>query len=167
MSIPQSVRASKAVAHAEQYEGELPAAQLTRLAQTSAAIGHVHARWEAGRDEAGHPQLRAQIRGSLDLVCLSCLKTYAWPLAIEAELRLVSSDQQAADLLQDCEPYQVQDDLLPLREMTEDEMLLALPLMPRCKTCENIEETAPSEPPAEPRGPSPFAALKKLKLPKS
>jgi uncharacterized protein len=164
MSIPQSVRASKAVAHADQYEGELPVAQLKRLAANTAGDGRVHAIWRAGRDDAGHPRMRAQIDGAVDLVCQRCLSTYAWPVAIESDLRLVSSDQEAAQSLQDCEPYEVQDDLLPLREMTEDEVLLALPLMPRCKTCENIGETASSEPPAEPPGPNPFAALKKLKF---
>jgi uncharacterized protein len=163
MSILQSVRASKAIAHAEQYEGEVPVAQLERLAENGANGGRVRARWRAGRDEAGHPQLIGRIEGSIDLVCQRCLKAFAWPLAIDASLRLVSTDREAAELLQDFDPYQVQDDQLPLQEITEDEVLLALPLMPRCKTCENIDESTPPEP-AETRDPGPFAVLKKLKF---
>ena len=162
MSIPQSVRASKAVAHAEQYEGEIPVEQLKRLAANTAGAGRLHAVWRAGKDTAGHPQMHAQIDGSIDLVCQRCLKTYAWPVLVDSTLRLVSSDGEAAQVLEDCDPYEVQDDLLPLREMTEDEVLLALPLMPRCKTCENTLEIPSSTP--EPRGPNPFAALKKLKF---
>jgi uncharacterized protein len=164
MSIPQSVRASKAIAHAEQYEGELPVAQLKRLAANTAGSGRVRAVWRGGKDPSGHPRLEGRIDGSVDLICQRCMKPYAWPVAIESVLRLVSSDREAAESLQDCDPYEVQDDSLPLRDMTEDEVLLALPLMPRCKTCENSAETASSEPPDEPRGPNPFAALKKLKF---
>lgn len=162
MSIPQSVRASKAIAHVEQYEGELPIAQMKRLAENSAGAGNVHALWQAGRDPAGHPQMRAHIEGAVDLICQHCLRPFGWTIAIDSTLRLVTSDREAADLLHDCEPYEVQDDLLPLREMTEDEVLLALPLMPRCKTCENSAQSAPPPPPDEPRDPGPFAALKKL-----
>ena len=160
MSIPQSVRASKAIAHDEHYEGEIPFAQLERLAANSAGGGRIRAQWRAGRDAAGHPQMLARIEGSVDLVCQRCLKTFAWPMAIDSKLRLVSNDREAAEVLQDCEPYEVHDDALPLREMTEDEVLLALPLMPRCKTCENSDQAAPPEP----QRPNPFAALKKLKF---
>jgi uncharacterized protein len=164
MSIPQSVRASKAVAHAEQYEGELPVAQLKRLVDQSAGSGRVRALWRGARDAAGHPEMLARIEGSIDLICQRCLQPFAYPVAIDSQLRLVSSDREAAELLHDCEPYEVHDDLLPLREMTEDEVLLALPLIPRCKTCENIGETPSSAPPTEPSGSNPFAALKKLKF---
>jgi len=162
MSIPKSVRASAVVAHADRYEGELPVAQLKRLAENSAGSGKVRAVWQGSRDPAGRPQMHAHIDGTVDLVCQRCLQPFAWPIAIDSTLRLVSTDREAAELLQDCEPYEVQDDQLPLREMTEDEVLLALPLMPRCKTCENSAQSPP--PPDEPRDPGPFAALKKLKL---
>ncbi len=162
MSIPQSVRASNAVAHAERYEGDLAVARMQRLAANTAGSGQVHAIWQGSRDPAGRPQMQARIEGAVDLICQRCLQTFPWQVAIDATLHLVSSDQEAAELLQEGEPYEMQDDQLPLREMTEDEVLLALPLMPRCKTCENSDQSPP--PPDEPRDPGPFAALKKLKL---
>ncbi len=164
MSIPQTVRASKAVAQAEHYSGELTLVQLKRLAQTAGNEGRVHADWRAGRDDAGHPQLRGYVHGSVRLVCQRCLQPFDWQVDLETHLHLVQSDAEAAGLLPHCEPYEVHEDLLPLHDMTEDEVLLALPLMPRCKTCENAVERATSAAPDEAKSPNPFAALKKLKF---
>jgi uncharacterized protein len=165
MGIPQAVSASKAIAQAERYSGELALKDLKRLAESTAGRGRLHAEWQAGKDNAGQPQLRGRIEGAIDLQCHRCLKRFEWPVAIDAALQLVGSETEAAHVLQDADPYEVQDDTLPLREITEDEVLLALPLMPRCKTCENA--AVPSVPREEPTGPNPFAALKKLKFPKT
>jgi uncharacterized protein len=108
--------------------------------------------------------MNGKIDGTVQLVCQRCLKPFQWPFDLDVQLRLVRSDAEAAQLLQDCEPYEVREDVLPLQEMTEDEVLLALPLMPRCKTCENAVHSAEPPQPDEPKGSNPFAALKKLKF---
>ena len=166
MAIPQTVRASKAVAHAEHYTGEVPAAQLRRLAaSTDHANGRITADWRAGRDAAGHPELFGRIGGSIALVCQHCLGAFDWTVDINVQLRLVDSDAEEARVLHECDPYRVHGDALPLREMTEDEVLLALPLMPRCETCENNAHTEPAgESSDESEGPKPLAALKQFKF---
>jgi uncharacterized protein len=165
MGIPQAVRASKAVAQAERYSGELTLKDLKRLAESTTGQGRLQAEWQAGKDHAGQPQLRGRIEGTLGLLCQRCLKPFDWPVAIDAALQLVDNEAEAAQVLPEADPYEVHDDTLPLREITEDEVLLALPLMPRCKTCENA--AAPTPPREEPTSSNPFAALKKLKLKKT
>lgn len=165
MGIPQTVRASKAVLHAERYGGELTVAQLRRLADAVPGGGTITAEWQAGRSADGGGELTGRIGGSLRLGCQRCLKQFDWPIDIDLRLRLVGSDAEQARLLHDFDPYLVSQDELPLRELTEDEILLALPLMPRCKTCENAATSqSPAKPPDAPQGPNPFAALRKLKF---
>jgi uncharacterized protein len=50
-------------------------------------------------------------------------------------LRLVGSEAEERRLLRECEPYLVEDDVLPLQEIVEEEALLALPIAPRCPAC--------------------------------
>jgi uncharacterized protein len=165
MGIPHSIQAARAVSHQERYAGRLAIKSLKRLAEVlTDSAGELEVEWRAERDAFGHPLLDGRLKGRLALQCQSCLKNYTWPLELEVRLRLVSSEAEERKLLGDCDPYLVQDDELPLREITEDEVLLALPLMPRCETCENAAQSQPSNHPSdEPARPNPFAALKKLK----
>lgn len=166
MSIPATVNASVAVAKAARYEGELPVKILLRLAElVGASSGPLKVVLEAGR-EAGYPGLHGEISGELDLICQRCEKSFRWTLDVEVNLRLVSSEAEEHDLLRDCDPYCVRDDTLPLREMVEEEVLLALPMLARCESCENKVQAEPlkARQKEEPRRENPFAALKsKLK----
>jgi uncharacterized protein len=164
--LPSYAVATDAVRRNARYAGSLAVAQLSRLADLLVdSEGSLSVEWTAGRNVAGRAQVQGHISGSLQLRCQRCLQPFQWDLDLNPELRLVYSEEEEARVLQDCEPYRVEDDRLPLRDMAEDEVLLAMPLMPRCKTCEN---TTQSEPPSEPLAPvdrpNPFAALKKLKL---
>ncbi len=167
--IPQRVRASAAVAQAMRFQGELPTRDLPRL---SAVLARADAALQVdlqGASLRGQSQLKGQVRGGLPLQCLRCDTTFEWPLVLELDLRLVANDEEERRLLQDADPYWVQDDQLPLHELIEDEVLLGLPMLPRCTACETaIRQQAPqplsAEAPVPERRENPFAALKgKLK----
>src|SRR3546814_8193390 len=64
------------------------------------------------------------------------------------DLRLVETEEEEQAVLHEADPYLVQDDRLPLREIVEDEILLALPMLPRCESCENVVQASP-QPKAE------------------
>jgi uncharacterized protein len=170
MALPARVQASAAVAHGERHTGELALKLMPRLAALLASSdGRVKADLQA-TNEPGFPVLRGTISGELPMICRRCGKTFAWPLEVKTLLRLVRSESEEKSALHDSEPYLVEHDALPLREIVEDEVLLALPMLPRCESCENAVRSAPETAPAqaEPRrDPSvdgPFAALKeKLK----
>ena len=51
---------------------------------------------------------------------------------VQFALRLVNSESDEQAVLEQDDPYLVQDDQLPLRDLVEDEVLLALPMLPRC-----------------------------------
>ena len=173
MGLPNSICVSSALTRGARYEGSLAIARMTRLAEVVAdAAGQIHARWQLANDAAGYPALSGHVGGALQLRCRNCQENFSWPLDLDVELRLVNSEAEEAEVLKEHEPYLVQDDQLALAEVTEDEVLLALPLMPRCKTCENNAEPQPQteirDESARPDSfPGPFAALKNVLNPKS
>lgn len=112
---------------------------------------------------------------TLTLECQRCLQPMAQPLRIDRRFRFVEGEDEAARLDEELE-----DDVLALvprfdlLALVEDELLLALPLVPRHETCPALpaalhpgsgNDAAGAE--VEQRPDHPFAALAALKRPKS
>jgi uncharacterized protein len=166
MPIPQKIQASVAVAQSQRYMGELLVKELPRLVEALADdSGSLQVEIVATR-VSSRAAMVGNIQGQVNLQCQRCDQSYGFLLKTAVDLRLVSSDEEEKQLLKDCEPYWVHDDKLLLHEMIEDETLLALPMLPRCDSCENSVHAAPL--PAERDEHSdrenPFAVLKKLKF---
>ena len=166
MNLPLKVSASKAVAHRERFAGNLPLAGFQRLeGMLATEDGEIAVSLEASADEAGQSHLRGELTGALSLTCHRCLKPFDWELRVPMALRLVKTEAEETQAMHEYDPYLVQDDQLSLHEIVEDELLLALPMMPRCKSCENTASKAPpKEPQAKTGRENPFAALKKMKF---
>jgi uncharacterized protein len=130
--LPLHASASRALATRQHFRGTVPLAQLPRLAALMAdAAGALDVELEAAKD-GGASWLRGTIRGVLSLTCQRGLHPFPWTCDAQMALRLVASEAEEARVLKESEPYLVQDDRLPLRELVEDEVLLALPMTPRC-----------------------------------
>lgn len=166
MGIPARIRVSTAVSQGSHYVGELPFRALPRLKELLAAPeGALQVRLQAGEIN-GHAALTGQVAGALPLPCKRCGARFEWPLQADIDWRLVRSEDEERALLAECEPLRVEDDELALRDAIEDEILLTLPMLPRCETCENAVSALPEAAPepvqdTEPRAENPFAALKK------
>lgn len=131
--IPKQVNAARAILAGQHFSGTLPFAHLSRLtAQLADKSGALDVDLVAARGPAGDAWLGGRIGGTLSLTCQRGLHPFAWECAIEPRLRLVSSEAEEQRVLKECEPYLIQDDVLPLRDVIEDEVLLALPIVPRC-----------------------------------
>jgi uncharacterized protein len=166
MSIPARIQASAAIAHGEKHVGELALKLLPRLAALlEGGEGRLRVELQA-TDAPGYPVLRGTVDGKLPLRCERCDQRFDWPLHAAPDLRLVFSEDEEKRALHDSEPYLVEHDALPLREIVEDEVLLALPMLARCESCENALRALPEqaateeEPRREPSQGGPFAALK-------
>jgi len=132
--IPLRVKASQAVSRREAFAGSVPLAKLPRLAASLAqSAGTLQVELQATRDEEGQEWLHGEIRGRLPLTCQRGLHDFDWNCDVALSLALVESEAEEEKLLKDAEPYRVEDDELPLRDLVEDEVLLALPMMPRCE----------------------------------
>lgn len=166
MSIPREVTASVAVAQGYRFTGEFSSSLAPRLREAAGAQVlpeplQVDLLADAVR---GQGRLRGQVRGHWQLECQRCNQPYRLPLELNLDLYLVDSEAAEKALLSDADPYWVQDDQLPLHELIEEELLLALPVFPRCDSCENALEAAvrsqPQQPQQQPERENPFKALK-------
>jgi uncharacterized protein len=72
----------------------------------------------------------AEIAGKAVLTCQRCLRPVEIPIAGESALILVASDAEAEQLPEGREPIVVEANHLDLGWLAEEEMLLALPLVP-------------------------------------
>ena len=167
MPIPQYIKANAGLTRSSQYAGEIDPASLERLSSELVQPGStLKAQLGLERDRQGS-WLRGHVDGGLWLNCQRCLNAFEWPVDVDVELRLVQSEAEEARVLEQADPFLVEDDRLPLVEIVENEVLLSLPMMPRCSECEAAaadEAEAPakkveSEPEMVQRKPNPFAQL--------
>lgn len=109
--------------------------------------------------------LRLAATTTVRLQCQRCLQPVAEPLAVDRWFRFVDSEEEAARLDEELE-----DDVLvaargfDLHGLLEDELILALPLVPRHEVCPDpLPMSADDEPLADEPAANPFAALAALK----
>lgn len=100
--------------------------------------GEIRYEIEGTRDALGRPALRVRIRGALQLRCQRCLESMRFDVDTDETLVLAATQAEI-----DAEPAgpQVPDRLLaagevPVREVLEDELILAVPYAPRHEDCE-------------------------------
>jgi uncharacterized protein len=151
--------------------GQWPAEALTRLAEDAPPAGdglvHWAARGERRAMTGSAPQAWLHLSAStvVRLTCQRCLQALDEPLQAERSFRFVADEAEAERQDEDAEedvlalPPRGRLDLLPL---VEDELILALPLVPRHAVCPQplpIAADDLDEAPVE----HPFAALAALK----
>lgn len=158
--------------------GEWPVAALTRLADSAAPEAPASAwpalHWalqgETRQPKGGAAQTWLQLtaQATVWLTCQRCLQPVKAEVDIERWIRFVDTEAEAAALDADSE-----DDVLALprhldaRELIEDELLLALPLVPRHEVCPDpLPVPADQVEDAPEERPNPFAALAALKRPR-
>ncbi|HEY8587807.1 MAG TPA: YceD family protein [Rhodanobacter sp.] len=119
-----------------------------------------------GRDELGISFVDVRVTAALSLICQRTLEPFVLPITVDTRLGLIRQEQEEAGLPPDCEPLLVPEDgRLSLADVMEDELLLALPLVPV-----NPDSTLPDEiisqdpdPAGDGLAESPFAVLRELK----
>jgi uncharacterized protein len=155
--------------------GELALNGLQRL-QTSLSAhddggrGDAAATWTAEGGEARVtgsapvPWLHLQAHAEVSMECQRCLQPMRVPLQVDRRYRFVASEAEA-----EAEDLDSEDEVLALPAaldlpaLVEDELILALPLVPLHDRCEPPAPLADEPTEAQPERPHPFAALEALK----
>lgn len=117
-----------------------------------------------GRQDDGRLGLTGRIQCKVSMNCQRCLKPVSIELDCPVTLGIVSSESQVEQLPPTVEPLICGDEPLELMELIEDELILALPIVPVHEHCEAPSEflaEAPEDSNAE--KPNPFSVLKDLK----
>lgn len=139
--------------------------RLRRLAESLGNTeGEVDVELDFGVDARDRPSVTGRVSAELSLICQRCLEPM--PFSVRAEVGLVFIPDRTEDeaLDEEDEPFILGDAPVAVSELVEDELILALPLIPKHPEgeCEGgrIEDCEPEEH-GEAR--SPFAALAALK----
>ena len=109
-------------------------------------------------------RLSVHVHGAVPMTCQRTLGRYMQPIDSRSEVAVVASEREMAGLPEDLEPKLVPERRLKLVELIEDELLLALPLVPRdphSAPVENAGDVIERDEPDE--GDNPFAALARLR----
>jgi uncharacterized protein len=144
-------------------EGTWPLRDFPRLRDMLASdAGEVAYEIRGVQDERGRPSLRLKVRGTLSLRCQRCLETMAFAVdtdetlvlaATLAEIHAEPASTQSPDRV-------VAGKEMALRELIEDELILAVPYAPRHEDCEPAAAGAEDE--NRTSKVSPFAGLRGL-----
>lgn len=150
-------------------DGRWPGASMSRLAQdTTEPPGEVT--WSAQAESrpvaGGDPQLWLHLRcaTSVRLTCQRCLQAVGAHLQVDRWIRFVRDEAEAERLDEDSD-----DDVLALggpldlRALVEDELILALPLVPKHEHCPEPLPTPADDLPTDAPADHPFQALAALK----
>jgi uncharacterized protein len=145
-------------------EGATPLVEMTRLAaESSDKSGEIRWAIQGGKTRHGYPSLTLEVAGHVTLVCQRCLQPLDYEIDSSTMLVLGKDDEDA-----DAIEVVLDDDSIDvivgsrscdIRELLEDEALLALPQSPRHEVCPDtgLLDSLKND------KVSPFAALKNLK----
>lgn len=130
--LPDLIDPWRAVQRRACYAGEIALHQLARLrpllVETSGMVAY---RLEFGNDGDGRMVVHGYTRAVLALQCQRCLEVVEIPVAAELSLALVQGCDEAARLPAHYEPWSLEEQTLCPRDIIEDELLLAVPAIPR------------------------------------
>jgi uncharacterized protein len=134
-----------------------PLSELPRLQDLLADTrGSVKARFAFSRLEAGRVGASVAVQATAWVVCQRCLQCFEMPVAGDSEIEFAMSEE-AAPAGSPREIYLMDEGSVSLRELAEEELLLALPVIASCSTPEACgQASAPEE------RQRPFAVLRDL-----
>jgi uncharacterized protein len=145
-------------------EGVTPVAEMTRLAADCAdPSGEITWSIQGGQTKQAYPAMTLAVEGAVNLVCQRCLGPFAYHIDSSTMLVLGKDDADADEIEEVLDDESI--DVIvgsheaDLRQLLEDEALLALPQAPKHEVCPDTKliDSLKSD------KVSPFAALKSLK----
>lgn len=163
--LPPVLDAWRMVAAKRRFDGTLPLSGMPRLRDGLVdAEGFCRFEMEFGRDavlDLRYVELR--IEAELPLQCQRTLERYLHPVSLFQRLGLITGEDQEAALPEGVEPIllDASGELHPA-ELVEDELILAIPVVPIDPRSTEVQAEWPAEVEEEEK-PNPFAALAALK----
>jgi len=146
------------------FEGVVALTDLPRLkASLTDPEGECRFTLEFGRDDLGLAFVEVRADANLPLLCQRTLERYLHPVSVVQRLGLITDEAQESALPEGMEPLLL-DEHGQLRgiDLVEDELILALPVVPINPDSTELQAEWPEEFVKEDK-PNPFAALAALK----
>jgi uncharacterized protein len=135
---PDVVDPWKAADGRRAFRGTIPLARMDRLARLLAPENGNGVHWgvasfetEFGYDEQGLVAIRIDVHAELPLVCQLSLETYEEVVDRSSVVTVITDVGEQETLPEPVEPVLVEDRRLALASLVEEELLLAVPQVPR------------------------------------
>ena len=157
------------VAARRDFEGSLPLSSLSRLRDSlcddgsSDGEGEVRFALQFDCDALQVPYIELRIDAALPLECQRTLRRFLQPVHLVQRLGLIRDEADEAGLPEGYEPLLMPEDgMLRPAELVEDELILAVPVVPTMPGTEVMEQDWPVQAEEQAQA-NPFAALGQLK----
>ena len=166
--LPEQLDAWRMVAARRTFDGVLPLSSMARLQGSLADTqGDARVEIEFDTDALRIPYIELRIEAKLPLECQRSLQRFAYPVKIVQRLGLIRDEEGENALPGGYEALLVGDDgLLRPAELVEDELILAVPVVPVAPGTEEVERDW-DPPEEETQRANPFSVLSSLKDKKS
>ena len=165
MTEKQSIQLERIAMRPSVFEGNIAPGDVERLDGLLANDeGELRYRVTAHLEKHGRKVVSCIIEGFVFLTCQETLEVFRHPVAIDDRLVLVDSESELPPIEEEGEEedYVVAQGPIDVRNLVEEAVILALPMVPRKPGLRNADD---SNAKAQPK-PSPFAVLASLKRPK-
>jgi len=160
--LPDRVDCMRLANEAAVLEREYALGELPRLEDVLAEpTGVLEATFVFGKAHSGRAAATVSVRAAPRLICQRCLQGYEFPVRSASEVEFSSSEADSQSD-EEHEMFVAAGGIASLRDLAEEELLLALPIAAACttpETCGRAPASAADEP-AEVR--RPFADLRNL-----
>ncbi|MDT8408597.1 MAG: YceD family protein [Wenzhouxiangellaceae bacterium] len=159
---PDWIDVERAAQGGRRFAGEIPLLWLERVVDLLTApepdevIGF---EVEVSANKQGTLLVDVHVFGAVPMTCQRTLKRFWQPIDSHSTLAIVKSERELDELPEDLEPKLVADGRVKLAELVEDELLLALPLVPKDPASEPVINAGDVLVEVDQAQKNPFAAL--------
>lgn len=164
-ALPRQINLLQATDQGLQICGNMPQYLLPRLmASCTDQAGWVSLDLQFEKSHDGLRQMRGSVKTNLAVICQRCLQPMTIDIEAKPRVVFVGTSEGLSELTADTEAI-ITDKPVALAQLVEDELLLALPMMPKhefgrcsCNTAGNTEQQG-----RQAKGNHPFTVLSHLK----
>jgi len=161
--LPEFIDPLALVDKRRQFKGSLPLSQLSRFQELLFdQNGDVQFDLRFAK-EGRIAAVTGSVQAELQLQCQCCLGSIPWTVNSIVSLGIVSSIDEADLLPSEYEPLLLEQETIPLADIVQEELLLAIPTIPQHERCGPVAAPVKETIAESPKRPNPFAVLANLK----
>lgn len=130
--MPETIDIRKDAKFKRKLAFQVPLEVMTRvLESTPKSFGVADVSIQFDRDVQGYAYIDLEVQVTIVLECQRCLDDAEFPLTLKQRLSPVDSAVEASELAEGVEPAQAIDGQVDVKDIIEDEILLAIPMHPK------------------------------------
>jgi uncharacterized protein len=162
--LPLTIKPLKLARHQGKLKGFLPLEQLpTLVADCLDSAGRLEADLQLEM-QGRWPVLTGVASATLPMTCQRCLAPVQVPVKAQIALGFAQTEESLGDLPEHLEPFLLDEEEIRLADLLEQELILALPIVPYHPECELAPyQSGEEEAAIEEEKPNPFKVLEQLK----